>query len=209
MPRIDKGTREYRSPRRERQAEATREGILAAAEALIAERGYASTTIAAIAERAEVAVSTVYFVFGSKRAILSALHDRVTERADLTTMYAQVMTERDPRRQTQGAAHIVRHLSEAAPAIIEAARTAGTRDPELQAMWRQSEANRRKGLATLIQTLVERGHLRLDLTPEQATDILWSMVSHELYHLFVAECGWSGDGYERWVAETVDGLILR
>ena len=58
---------------RERKARETRRRILDAAERLFVRDGYASTTIVAIAEDGDVAVQTVYAVFGTKRAILTEL----------------------------------------------------------------------------------------------------------------------------------------
>lgn len=58
---------------RQRQAKATANLIVTAAKELFLEQGYASTTIEAIAEHADVAASTVYAVFGSKRGILRAI----------------------------------------------------------------------------------------------------------------------------------------
>lgn len=59
--------------RRARKALATRHRVLDAAEILFVRDGYAAATIAAIAEKADVAVQTVYAVFGNKRAILAEL----------------------------------------------------------------------------------------------------------------------------------------
>src|SRR5579862_9876896 len=59
--------------RRARKARVTRHRVLDAAETLFVRDGYAATTIAAIAGEADVAVQTVYAVFGNKRAILSEL----------------------------------------------------------------------------------------------------------------------------------------
>ena len=59
--------------RRARKALATRHRVLDAAETLFVRDGYAAATIAAIAEKADVAVQTVYAVFGNKRAILNEL----------------------------------------------------------------------------------------------------------------------------------------
>ena len=59
--------------RRARKAMATRHRVLDAAETLFVRDGYAATTIASVAEEADVAVQTVYAVFGTKRAILSEL----------------------------------------------------------------------------------------------------------------------------------------
>ena len=59
--------------RRAQKALATRRRVLDAAETLFIRDGYATTTMAVIAEQADVAVQTVYAVFGTKRAVLSEL----------------------------------------------------------------------------------------------------------------------------------------
>lgn len=59
--------RKYSSPIRERQANQTRTNILDATQRLFLERGYAKTTVEAIAQEAGVAKQTVYAVFRSKR----------------------------------------------------------------------------------------------------------------------------------------------
>lgn len=79
--------------------------ILDAAETLFSGDGNTDTTIAAIAEAADVAVQTVYAVFGSKRTVRSdLLHVRVVgddqsitpkDREDCQTMER----EADPRRR--------------------------------------------------------------------------------------------------------------
>ena len=61
---------QLKSTHRQRQAQATRSMIVAAAQALFLEQGYICTTIEIIADRAGVATSTVYAIFGSKRGIL-------------------------------------------------------------------------------------------------------------------------------------------
>jgi TetR/AcrR family transcriptional regulator, regulator of autoinduction and epiphytic fitness len=61
--------------RRARKALETRRRVLDAAEALFTRDGYAATTMTAIAEHADVAVQTLYAVFGSKRALLTELID--------------------------------------------------------------------------------------------------------------------------------------
>ena len=47
--------------------------MLEAARRLFLERGYAATTIPQIAAAADVAVPTIYWAFGSKRAIVSEI----------------------------------------------------------------------------------------------------------------------------------------
>ena len=62
------------SPRQAR-ANATRARIITSAYALFCESGYRGTTMESIAERAGVAVQTVYFHFGNKRTVLKEAVD--------------------------------------------------------------------------------------------------------------------------------------
>lgn len=71
--------------RQEKRLKATREQILAAAAALIAERGFEATTVEEIAARADVAKGTLYYHFASKEEIAVAL-----ARADLAQVAADV-----------------------------------------------------------------------------------------------------------------------
>src|SRR4030067_1866806 len=74
---------EPRTTHRQRQAQVTRNMIVSAAQALFLEQGYICTTIDSIAERAGVATSTVYAIFGSKRGILRAIRDTWHERTHI------------------------------------------------------------------------------------------------------------------------------
>ena len=64
--------RPYRSPLRRQRADQTRSGIRQAAHNLFLAEGYRATTLSAVAERADVAVDTMYKTFGTKRALLVA-----------------------------------------------------------------------------------------------------------------------------------------
>jgi AcrR family transcriptional regulator len=59
---------------------AKRAAIMAAAEQLFASRGFAKTTMAHIATKAEVAVGSLYRAFPDKLALLTALHDSMEQR---------------------------------------------------------------------------------------------------------------------------------
>lgn len=74
--------------------------MLEAAKTLFIRDGYAATTMTAIAEQADVAVQTVYAVFGTKRAILNQLLDvRIVRDDQSTTLRDRVdwqAMEREP-----------------------------------------------------------------------------------------------------------------
>jgi AcrR family transcriptional regulator len=65
--------RSYTSEVRARAARETRMAILEAARVLFAEQGYARTSVAAIADRAGVALNTIYTSVGGKPALIQAL----------------------------------------------------------------------------------------------------------------------------------------
>src|SRR6266511_3307820 len=104
MPKRVK-TRRYNSPRRRAQAAATRREILEAAQRLFEQRGYAPTTMAAIAAEADVALKTVYVTFETKSGVLRALWNLLLrgDREDLPVAqqewYREVLEEPDPERQ--------------------------------------------------------------------------------------------------------------
>lgn len=65
---------------RQRQGAASRERILDAAEALVAERGYAATSISQIATASGLPASSIYWHFSSKAELLAAVVERGAQR---------------------------------------------------------------------------------------------------------------------------------
>src|SRR5688572_11109375 len=98
-------TRPYNSPRRREQAAATRREILEAAQRLFERQGYATTTMAAIAAEAGVALKTVYVAFETKSGVLRALWNLLLRGDDGETpvadrsWYREVVEEPDSQRQ--------------------------------------------------------------------------------------------------------------
>ena len=74
--------RRYHSPLRADQAEQTRRRILDAAFRLFAERGYAGTTIAAVADDAGVSPETIYLTLGGKRGLLEGVIEMAIAEVD-------------------------------------------------------------------------------------------------------------------------------
>ena len=67
--------RPYDSSRRRRLADQSRASVLESARRLFLERGYAATTVAAVAADAGVSVETIYKAFGNKPGLLKSLFD--------------------------------------------------------------------------------------------------------------------------------------
>ncbi|MFI6937138.1 hypothetical protein [Streptomyces sp. NPDC050287] len=56
--------------------------------------------------------------------------------------------------------------------------------------------------------LEDLGALREGLTRGRATDILWFFLGHQSWRLYVADCGWSWNHTEKWLAERVSTALL-
>src|SRR5689334_20383245 len=63
------------APTRRQRADQTRRRIVRAAHRLFVDRGYSGATMADIAQAADVAVQTVYFVFHTKVELLQACYE--------------------------------------------------------------------------------------------------------------------------------------
>src|SRR5260370_23201100 len=87
--------RHYYAPRRQAAAEQTRRTILRVAPQLFVERGYAATSIAAIATMAEVSHEKVYAAFGPKPALFLYLAESALSR----TEHPRPALKRDSLRQ--------------------------------------------------------------------------------------------------------------
>jgi AcrR family transcriptional regulator len=200
--------RRYRSPTRQRQAAETRARILAAARVLLAEQGYAGATVEAIAQAADVAVQTVFAVFGSKRGILAELLRLAQQAPAAEELRARLRATDDPAAKVRLAVAIARRVYEQMAAGLELLRGARLVAPELAAVEGEIEARRRAGTGLLADSLLACGRLRAGLTPEAAADLLWGLTSPDLYRKLVHEQGWTGDAYEYLLGDVlVDALL--
>lgn len=205
---MDRRVRKYRSPRREAQAAQTRADICAAARALIARHGLAGTTIETIAREAGVAVQTVYAVFGSKAAILSAILDQFEGEADLADLAANLARSTSPLEELRAVVAYNRRLFDRAGDFIAAAEGSVASDPDVATHVAEGHRRRRASQRGIVERWAARGALREGMTRTTATDILWTFTSPSVHRLLVAECGWSSSRYERWVVQVLGGQLM-
>ena len=200
--------RSYRSPRREAQARHTRERVVDAARRLWVERGFAATTIDAIASEAGVAIQTVYGAFGSKGGILTALLGRLEAEAGGETLMRDLAAARTARQQLAQVAAFNRRLFEAGADIIAIALGSTAVDADVAAWAAEGDRRRRAGQAHIVGGWHAAGALRPGIGPAEARDVLYAMTSPELYLLLVRTVGWRPGRYERWLDRTLSTLLL-
>ena len=200
--------RPYSSPTREAAAEATKRAILSAARDVFISSGYAASTIEAVAAEARVSVPTVYAVFGSKAALLSALIADAGGDADVRALANRAMEETDPRARLATAAKVVRTIMQRERGLLGVLREAGTGHPELHAARAQVHEQQRSALARAVRPIAEARKLRAGLNADEAVATLAAIASPECYAYFVEELRWSGARWERWLASAANRLLL-
>jgi AcrR family transcriptional regulator len=206
--------RRYDSRGRQEQAGRNRWAMLQAARRLFLDRGYAATTMPAIAAAAGVSVQSVYKAFGNKPALLKAVFDVAIAGDDEAVPMLQrealgrVRAEPDPYRKLSLYGEFVAEVSPRHVPIQLLARAAATADPEAAGVWDQLRAERLAGLTLFARALHQDGHLRPGVSVDEARDLLWTYNSPELYELLVLQRGWTPQRYGRWLAETLTAALL-
>jgi TetR/AcrR family transcriptional regulator, regulator of autoinduction and epiphytic fitness len=200
--------------RRERKALETRRRIRSAAQRLFVGQGYVATTVQQIAAEADVAVQTVYAVFGTKAALLSEIFDVTVAGDDEPVPVAQRPFVQEIAAATKArdkARILAAHFREATArsadvqSVIEAA---AATDAEMAALWKMLLAQLLTGMTMAAKALQAQGAVRPDLTVAQAADRLWWYGGPWAYRGLVATRGWSLDEYEDWLSESLYSQVL-
>lgn len=207
-----KSQRRYDSSGRRAQARRTRDAILDTAQRQFLTSGYAATTVAGVAREAAVSVETVYKAFGSKAGLVRALYARGLEGSGPVPAYQR---SDELRESTTDPAELMRRwgeltaevASEVTPVRLLMRAAAGT-DAELAAVLAQSEAERLARMRSHARFLKKRGYLRAGVSVGEATDVLWTCSSVELYELLVLKRGWRPTRFARFVGDLLTSTLL-
>ncbi len=204
--------RRYDTTRRRQGAARTRAAILDAARELFTERGYTATPMTAIAERAGVALDTVYASVGRKPELARLL----IETAISGTDQAVPAEQRDYVRAIQAARDADTKIAIYAVAVAATAprlaivlsiiQQAAHAEPELAALWEEIAERRAANMRLFVADLATVAPLRLD--PGEAAEVVWATNAAELYQLLVGQRGWTPERYERFLADTWRRLLL-
>jgi AcrR family transcriptional regulator len=207
-----KPKRRYDSTGRQAQARRNRQAILDAAQRQFLEGGYAATTIAAVAAEAGVSVETVYKAFGGKPGLVRAIYDRGLVGPEPVPAYrrADEMRERetDPRAIMRNWGTIASEVSSVVSPIERLVRAAAASDHDMAALLQAHNDQRERRARHHARFLKERGYLREGVSVAQATDILWTCTSDELYDLLVTQRGWSPPRFARFLADFMINALL-
>jgi AcrR family transcriptional regulator len=214
---VKRPPRRYRSALRAAQAQDTRRRIVEAAARLFVERGYAGTTVNAVAEAAQVAPETVYGSFGGKKGLLEGVIETTIlasrgslapdDRAREDSPWAQIArlpTARERLRAwTEFSEQILAHTSPVHAVI----RGAMGSEPAARDLHAHLLADRRQVMTGLMTELLA-GCLRPGLSVEDAAESFLALLSPEMYHLLRNDLGWTADRWVEWLTRVLGNELL-
>jgi AcrR family transcriptional regulator len=199
--------RRYHSPLRDAQAAATRVRILEAALDEFVARGYAGTSVAAIARTAGVSPETIYATFGTKRGIIDGLLEEIDAEGRPQLAATRIAEGGGgPRVELDVVAEMIAAFWAQHGRLVRLLRQ-GVGDPEIGEEWLRRQQWRR-GLLHSIVAGWPAGALRKGIDSDEAADVAWSLTSHELFELLVGVRGWSADRYVGWVKQALRRELL-
>ena len=211
MARV-KAPRSYDSRGRLEQARRTRQTILDVARTEFEKRGYAATTVALIAQKAQVSVESVYKSFGGKPGLVRALHELglagqgaipAPQRSDEMSA-----SERDPRQILRSWGVLTSEVAPLVAPLLLLVRDAAATDPELVELLERSNAQRLERMRHNARLLAKRGFLRQGVSVAHAADLMWTLTAPELYELVVVRRGWTAAAFGELVASAMIAALL-
>ena len=200
--------------RRAQRSEQTRRRILDAAAELFVDRGYHATTIDSIAERADVAVETVYNRFKNKANLLNAIlepavvgSDDGRDLLDLPEI-AEIRECKDQATQLRLLARFSRGILERTHPAHRILLTAAQSEATAAELQRRDTERRWKTQRAYIDMLLANGPLRPGLTADDAADTYSALANPNTYAFLVEDRGWEPDRFEQWLSTSLATLLM-
>ncbi len=204
--------RRYHSPLRADQARQTRKRVLEAAFDLFAERGYAGTTIAAVAEQAGVSPETIYLTVEGKRGLLEGViettivgdGDPAAQEDGLWAEIAELPTA--PARLARMVDFSCAILARTRP-IHSVIRGAADKEAFAAALSSRLLKDRLRAQTERIRRHLG-GDLRNGLSASEAGERYCALAGPDLYHTLTVELGWTADQHRTWLSNLLATELL-
>jgi TetR/AcrR family transcriptional regulator of autoinduction and epiphytic fitness len=197
---------------RAERARRTRRRMLNSARKLFVSRGYPDTTMTQIADRADVAVQTLYYTFQTKGKLLIEILEVASAGGDPVPVpqrkwFQEMMSSPNAQRiLALGVEHgtaIYERVAELWPAVATA-----VSDPYVADYWEGVGTRRRDAQRGQVTRISELGSLKPGLTIERATDLIFLLNGHPPYRSLVQDAGWPIVEYKAWLFTTLVQQLL-
>jgi AcrR family transcriptional regulator len=187
----------------------TRAALLAAARALIEERGFEALTMAAVADSAGVSRRAVYLHYASRAELVTALFDYVSKEEGLAASIEPVWAAPDAVTALDEWA---RHLARYHPRILAvdlAAERVIQADPDAATHRQIVISDQRSACRRLAGWLEDDQRLAPPWVVQTAADMLWALMSSAAIKSLLTDCGWPAGKYGEHIAVLLRSTFVR
>jgi AcrR family transcriptional regulator len=207
--------RAYDASSRRAQAELARQRIVDSARPLFVEHGYEATSMRELAATAGVSLQTLYNAFESKFGLFSAVmnvivagdHEPIAL-ADRPEVRSFDQIE-DATELIGAAVDVALPILARVDEIFPVLRAAASSDPEVAAAYQRFVIDARYADHLEVgRRLHQLEALRAGVDANRATDVLWTVLSPDCYHLLVVDRGWSGGEFADWAHRSLVSALL-
>ena len=151
--------------------------LVSAASAVFAEKGYASTRVADIAEKAGVGKGTVYEYFSSKEELLFAVFESINE--NITLRMTAVLDDDEPTQEQlfnllRLGAEVITEQRELQPVILDF--WAASRGSNFEGKYQQAVVASYSHYRNLVADFIRAGQARSEFRKEVDSETLAAMV---------------------------------
>jgi AcrR family transcriptional regulator len=196
------------------RARQTRARIIAAAARRFLARGYAGTTMRAVALDAGVALPTVELAFRTKAGLLKAVIDVAIAGDD----EQEAMLERQwaasaesivgPADFIAAFARVMAGSAERAAGLAAAALEGARTDEDIAAVAAQLKSQREVMATWLVDGIMRRSALRRGTGRADAVDTVWTLMDPVIFCRLTGDRHWTTARFERWFTDSVTRLLL-
>jgi AcrR family transcriptional regulator len=187
--------------------------VLAGARELFLARGYAGTTVAAVARAAGVSPDTIYVSLGGKQGLLEGVLSLARFDPDDSAQREQehrrdeVAALADPHQRLRRLVELSCETLARTSPVHAVLRGAADGHPFAAELCDRVFRIRLQIQTRNLQAYLGRS-LRPGLTVDQAAERYSALLSPELYHLLTVEHRWATGRYASWVADLLDHDLL-
>jgi AcrR family transcriptional regulator len=172
--------RSYQQKARAENAAETRRCIIEVTRELLSRAPLENVSLPQIAERAGVARSTVYAIFGSREGLMVAVAEDLLDRGGFARI-GRALAGPDVVGAFETSIEVAMDLYAQEDAVGQALLSLAAVDRDASSAAARLNQGRRQGMRRIAERMYEQGVLRDDVTIEEASDILWIITSFETF----------------------------
>lgn len=207
-------SRPYHAPQRAAAAARTREAIVTAAKDAFERLGWPGATMHGIADQAGVSVKTVEALYRTKAELLKHVVDYAIA-GDLRPI---PILGREPVAAMQAApdapamldlhARQVTDIDKRSAQVFWVVEQAAPADQDIAGLWAQMSDNRRSGARWAATTLLGKPGLLPHVGQAYAEEVFWLAIDPGTYRSLTLGRGLSPAGFETWIRNLYDKMLL-